>query len=110
MAGLDRRAHGEVMKSAKTLGAALAALLLASCATVPPDGIAVECRACRAMWIRLLPSTEAPGIYRLKQCPKSRICPNCSSLAARYFETGQMVPRCPRCRGILVSRAVNVIR
>ena len=110
MAGPKRRAHGEVMKSGKAFGAALVALFLASCMTVPPDGVAVECRACRAMWIRLFPPTEAPGIYRLKHCPKSRICPNCSNLAAKYFETGEMAPRCPSCRGDLVPRPVNVVR
>lgn len=110
MARRNGRTDGEIMKTGKAFGAALAALLLASCVTVPPDGDAVECRACRAMWIRLLPPTEAPGIYRLKHCPRSRICPRCSSLAAKYFETGEMAPRCPSCRGVLVARPVSVIR
>lgn len=86
------------------------AVLLAACATVPVDGDAVECDVCRTIWIRLYPSSGAPGIYRLNHVEKRRPCANCTQLALRYFETGRIPERCPQCGGHLAVRPVNVTR
>jgi uncharacterized paraquat-inducible protein A len=97
------------MKAGQVLGALLI-LFLASCATVPIDGEAVECDVCRTIWIRLYPSSGGPGIYRLNHEEKRKPCANCQTLAMRYFETGEMPERCPQCGGNLAVRPVNVTR
>ena len=97
------------MKACKALGVVMI-VLLAACATVPVEGDAVECDACKTIWIRLYPSSGAPGIYRLNHDKKRKPCANCQKLAARYFETGGVPERCPRCGGNLVVRPVNVTR
>ena len=95
------------MKVCKALGA-LVMVLLASCATIPVQGEAVECDACRTIWIRLFPSSGAPGVYRLNHEEKHRPCANCGQLVMRYFETGEIPARCPQCDGRLTVRPVNV--
>ena len=102
-----RRHDGETMKRTKIF-CAVAAVMLAACATVPPQGDAVECDACRTIWIRLFPSSGAAGIYRLNHEEKRKPCRNCGRLAERYFETGEIPPRCPRCGGNLTLRPVSV--
>ena len=103
------QADGEVMKVWKPLGAVLIALL-AACATVPVEGEAVDCDACRTIWIRLDPSTGAPGIYRLNHDKKHKPCVRCQRLAMRYFEKTGVPARCPQCGGNLAVRPVNVTR
>ena len=85
-------------------------VLLAACATVPVDGDAVECDACRTIWIRLYPSSGGPGIYRLNHEEKRQPCADCEKMAMRYFESGELPPRCPQCGGNLAVRPVNVTR
>ena len=101
--------HDEGMKRIKAVGLALT-LLLAACATVPDntDGEALDCSACRAIWIRLLPSSGAPGVYRAKHCPKQRLCPECTRIVARYFRGGELPARCHACGGDLVWHPVSV--
>lgn len=98
---------GDAMKRIQAF-CAIAAILFAACATVPPQGDAVECDACRTIWIRLFPSSGAAGIYRLNHDEKHRPCRNCERLAARYFESGEIPQRCPRCGGVLALRPVRV--
>ena len=100
--------HGEAMKGLRTWSAVLV-LLLASCATVPVDGDAVDCDVCEMMWIRLLPASGAPGLYRLNHDTKRPVCSSCRELAMEYFETGRLPACCPRCRGTLTLRPVNII-
>jgi hypothetical protein len=104
-----RRRHGDAMKSGKTWLAVLA-VLLAACATVPIEGEAVECDACQTIWIRLFEASGSPGIYRLNHDENHRPCAHCAKLAMRYFETGELPPRCPQCGGNLTVRPVNVAR
>lgn len=52
MAQVHARANGEDMKACKAFGAMLV-VLLAACATVPVEGDAVECDACKTIWVRL---------------------------------------------------------
>jgi NAD-dependent SIR2 family protein deacetylase len=97
------------MKRLNAVGALLIAFL-AACATFPADGDAVECDTCRAIWIRLYPSSGGAGIYRLKHEEKREACPDCEKLAARYFQTGKLPPRCPHCGGNFIVRPVSVTR
>ena len=83
-------------------------VLLASCATVPVQGEALECNACRTMWIRLYPSSGAPGIYRLIHGEKSRPCESCQKVAMDCFQTGKSPQKCSECGGVLTLRPVNV--
>ena len=87
-----------------------ATFLLVSCATLPPDGDAVECAACDALWIRLLPATGAAGVYRMKHEERPEPCARCEKLSASYFRTGEIPTRCPQCGGRLLLRPVNVTR
>ena len=107
MARRPFRTDDKTMKVCKALGA-LMIVLLASCATIPVQGEAVECDACRTIWIRLFPSSGAAGIYRLNHEEKHRPCANCEKLAMRYFQTGEIPARCPQCDGQLTVRPVNV--
>jgi uncharacterized paraquat-inducible protein A len=109
MARVHAHANGGDMKACKALGAVMI-VLLAACATVPVEGEAVECDACKTIWVRLYPSSGAPGIYRLNHDEKRKPCANCQKLAARYFETGEIPERCLRCSGKLVVRPVSVTR
>ena len=97
----------EMMKRLKALGA-LATILLAACATVPVQGEAVECSACRTMWIQLCPSSGAPGLYRLNHQEKSKPCVDCQKSAMAYFQAGKTPGKCPECGGTLTVRPVNV--
>lgn len=97
------------MKACKAFGAVLV-VLLTSCATVPVEGDAVECDACRTIWVRLYPSSGAQGIYRLNHDEKRKPCANCQKLAMRYFETGEIPQGCPQCGGNIAVRPVNVTR
>jgi hypothetical protein len=97
----------EMMKRLKALGA-LATILLAACATVPVQGEAVECNACRTMWIQLCPSSGAPGLYRLNHQEKSKPCVDCQKSAMAYFQTGKTPAKCLGCGGTLTVRPVNV--
>ncbi len=99
--------HAGAMKGLKAVGAVFL-VLLASCKTIPVHGEAVECDACRTIWLRLFPSSGAPGIYRLNHEEKRRPCANCGKLAMRYFETAGIPARCPQCGGQLTVRPVNV--
>lgn len=83
-------------------------LLLASCATVPVQGEALECNACRTMWIRLYPSSGAPGVYRLIHGEKTRPCGSCQKLAMACFQNGKSPEKCPECDGVFTVRPVNV--
>lgn len=105
------RAHADAwdMKVCKALGAVLI-VLLAACATVPVEGDAVECDACKTIWVRLYPSSGAPGIYRLNHDEKRKPCASCQKSAVLYFETGGVPERCPRCSGKLALRPVSVTR
>ena len=95
------------MNGLRTLGVVLV-VVLAACTTVPIMGEAVECNACRTIWIRLYPSSGAPGVYRLNHEENRRPCENCAKLAMRYFETGEIPARCPQCGGQVTVRPVNV--
>lgn len=83
-------------------------VLLASCATVPVQGEALECSACRTIWIRLYPSSGAPGVYRLIHGEKTRPCENCQQLAMACFQTGKAPKKCLDCGGVFTLRPVNV--
>jgi DNA-directed RNA polymerase subunit RPC12/RpoP len=107
MAWRPDNGHLEAMKGLKAVSVVFL-ILLASCATIPVQGEAVECDACRTIWIRLFPSSGAPGIYRLNHEEKHRPCANCGKLAMRYFQTGEIPARCPQCDGRLTVRPVNV--
>jgi hypothetical protein len=109
MAWRPGNGHPEAMKGLKAVGAVFL-VLLASCTSIPVQGEAVECDACRTIWIRLFPSSGAAGIYRLNHEEKRRPCANCTKLAMRYFETGEIPERCPQCGGNLAVRPVNVTR
>jgi len=95
------------MKVIKAAGA-MWVVLLASCATVPVQGEALECSACRTIWIRLYPSSGAPGVYRLIHGEKTRPCENCQQLAMACFQTGKAPKKCPECGGVFTMRPVNV--
>ena len=109
MARVRAHAHGGDMKACKGRGAVLVVLLTA-CATIPVEGDAVECDACKTIWVRLFPSSGGPGIYRLNHDEKRKPCASCQKLAMRYFESGGIPQRCPRCGGNLAVRPVNVTR
>jgi len=83
-------------------------VLLASCATVPVQDEALECDACQTMWIRLYPSSGAPGVYRLIHGEKTKPCENCQQLAMACFQTGKAPKKCPECGGVFTMRPVNV--
>ena len=101
------RRQDDAMKSIKVFCAVLT-VFLAACATVPVQGEAVECNACRTMWIQLCPSSGAPGLYRLNHQEKSKPCVDCQKSAMAYFQTGKSPGRCPGCGGTLTVRPVNV--
>lgn len=109
MAPRESRADGMTITLCKTLGAAMV-VLLAACATVPVEGDAVNCDACRTMWIRLYSSSGAPGIYRLNHDEKHPPCLRCQGLAVRHFEGSGLAPRCARCGGNLALLPVRVTR
>jgi hypothetical protein len=96
-----------MMKRLKVFGALLT-IFLAACATVPVQGEALECNACQTMWIRLYPSSRAPGVYSLIHGEKSRPCGNCQKLAMACFQTGKSPQKCPECGGVFTVRPVNV--
>ena len=106
--------QGATLTAMKTIRrsawAAVCALLpLTACSTLqPPDGDAVECDACDTIWIRLFPSSGAPGVYRLNHGEKRKPCGSCGKLALGYCETGQIPKRCPDCGGNLTLRPVDV--
>lgn len=90
---------------------ACAALLLPACSTLQPlEGDAVECDVCETIWIRLFPSSGAPGVYRLNHEEKRKPCRTCRTLAMNYFQTGEIPNRCPDCGGNLTLRPVSVTR
>jgi hypothetical protein len=90
---------------------ACAVLLLTACSTLQPlDGDAVECDVCETVWIRLFPSSGAPGVYRLNHAEKRKPCRTCRALALNYFQTGEIPQRCPECGGNLTLRPVSVTR
>ena len=95
----------------KMFPATAAVVLLVSCAGIPADGDAVQCDACRDMWIYLSSSTPAPGLYRLDGEGDERpVCPHCQEMAIVYFEGGALPRRCPECGGHLQARAVDIVR
>ena len=95
----------------KAIGLLVALIVLVSCATLPADGDAVECDACKAMWIYLSSATPAPGLYRLESDgSKQPICKRCQEMAVRYFEQGSPPQRCADCGGRLRARGVDIVR
>jgi DNA-directed RNA polymerase subunit RPC12/RpoP len=88
----------------------LVGLWSAGCVSIPPDGDALDCSACETMWIRLLPATGTTAYYRAKREKAPSSCANCQTLAAKYFETGEVPRACPQCGGKIIVRPVNVVR
>ena len=91
--------------------AASSLLLLVSCASMHPDGDAVECSECRTFWVRLLADTAAPGLYVFgDERDKRRACSRCQELSVTYFESGVLPRSCAYCDGTLTPRAVGLSR
>ena len=85
-------------------------VLLAACVTIPADGEAVQCAACDALWIRLLPVSGAPGIYRANHAKRWQACAACEEFSLAYFAGGRLPERCLECGGKLSAQGVEVTK
>lgn len=84
---------------------AIAALALGSCQTATTEASsAIICDKCASVWIQQ-PVYQGPSLrkrgYFVLQSTKSMLCPDCESLVATFFKTGQLKHRCSRCGGTM---------
>lgn len=88
----------------------LVGLWAAGCVTVPPgsDGIALECDACRTMWIRIDRPGDLAGDYRIEHEPGRKVCATCDRIGQRFLRTGQAPARCEVCGGTLTTGVVEL--
>lgn len=88
----------------------LASVWSAGCATVPrsSDGIALECDACRTMWVRIDRPGDLTGNYRIEHERGRKLCPECEKIGLRFVRTGKAPATCAACGGTLVSGVVEL--
>lgn len=80
------------------------------CATVAPesDGIALECNACRTMWIRIYQPGPITGDYRIEHERGRKVCPACEKIGLHFVRTGEAPAGCEVCGGTLVDGVVEL--
>lgn len=87
---------------------ALAALTLTGCLALKPDGRAIECSACEAIWLKLEPEAGFPGVYRVIHGSRRKPCRTCERRATAFLDGAPALTHCPDCGGELAYRPVII--
>jgi hypothetical protein len=67
------------------------------------------CNKCQTVWVPSQNRGGKPGDYRAYSGSRKMICPQCESMAATFFRTGQFRHSCPGCGGKVTRCAVQTL-
>lgn len=94
---------------------AAAVILLAGCSSMPSHTAHTQmsgmmCDKCQAVWFPKVTQGGKPGsgqvAYRMT---RRMICPQCESIAAKFFRTGRLAHTCPACGGSITRCTAQVV-